>query len=115
MTIDVARLDATETVSAIKEGSISPQGYAEALAQRAADCADLNALQTFDPEYLIRTASKTFEANPEGRLSGLPLVAKDNINTTAYPTSGGTKSFIPINQVCMPCDSPFPPASKSGR
>ena len=91
MTKDYVSLDALAAVAAFKEGSVSPIEYAEAIADRAAANVDLNALQSFDPKFLVRTAGQTFEANPDARLSGLPLVAKDNINTTTYPTSGGTQ------------------------
>ena len=94
MTKDYVSLDASAAVAAFKEGSVSPIEYAEAIADRAAANADLNALQSFDPKFLVRTAGQTFEANPDARLSGLPLVAKDNINTTTYPTSGGTQVLL---------------------
>lgn len=94
MTLDLEQLDATAAVEAFKDGSVAPAAYAEALAGRAAEYSNLNALQSFDPEYLIRTATEAFQTHPEAPLSGLPLVAKDNINTTNYPTSGGTKALL---------------------
>lgn len=94
MTLDLERLDAVATVAALKEGSVSPAAYAEALAERAAKHADLNALQSFDAGQVVRAAAAAFEADPEAALAGLPIVAKDNINTTAYPTSGGTKALL---------------------
>lgn len=94
MTLDLERLDAVATVAALKEGSVSPAAYAEALAERAAKHADLNALQSFDAGQVVQAATAAFEAHPEAALAGLPIVAKDNINTTAYPTSGGTKALL---------------------
>ncbi|MDE4096056.1 indoleacetamide hydrolase [Phaeobacter gallaeciensis] len=94
MTLDLERLDAVATVAALKEGSVSPAAYAEALAERAAKHADLNALQSFDAGQVVQAAAAAFEAHPEAALAGLPIVAKDNINTTAYPTSGGTKALL---------------------
>ena len=94
MTLDLERLDAVVTVAALKEGSVSPAAYAEALAERAAKHADLNALQSFDAGQVVQAAAAAFEAHPEAALAGLPIVAKDNINTTAYPTSGGTKALL---------------------
>ncbi|MEX5596958.1 indoleacetamide hydrolase [Pseudophaeobacter sp. C1-32P7] len=94
MTLDLERLDAVATVAALKEGSVSPAAYAEALAERAAKHADLNALQSFDAGQVVQAATAAFEAHPEAALAGLPIVAKDNINTTAYPTSGGTGALL---------------------
>ncbi|MDE4303669.1 indoleacetamide hydrolase [Phaeobacter gallaeciensis] len=94
MTLDLERLDAVATVAALKEGSVSPAAYAEALAERAAKNADLNALQSFDAGQVVQAAAAAFKAHPEAVLAGLPIVAKDNINTTAYPTSGGTKALL---------------------
>ena len=94
MTVDMKSWDAVATVAAIKNGSVSAAEYAEALADRAAKCAELNTLQSFDGEHVVRTATEAFQANPEAALAGLPVVAKDNINTTYYPTSGGTKAML---------------------
>lgn len=94
MTLDLERLDATATVEAFKNGAVAPAEYAQELAGRAAEHSDLNALQSFDPEYLVQTATATFQAHPDTLLSGLPIVAKDNINTKNYPTSGGTKALL---------------------
>ena len=94
MTQDLERLDATAAVAAFKDGSVLPADYAQAIADRAAAHSALNALQSFDPEYLVRTATATYRAHPGGPLSGLPVLAKDNINTTTYPTSGGTAALL---------------------
>ncbi|MCB1394552.1 MAG: indoleacetamide hydrolase [Rhodobacter sp.] len=94
MTLDLARLDAVAAIAAIRDGSVSPAAYAEALADRAARHADLNALQSFDAEYVVRAAVEAHAAHPGAALAGLPVVAKDNINTTTYPTSGGTGALL---------------------
>ena len=94
MPLNLELLDAVAAVAAIRSGAVSPAEYAEALADRAAKHANLNALQYFEPEYLVRTAAAAFRTHPDGPLSGLPVVAKENINTTAYPTSGGTGALL---------------------
>ncbi|MCE8007524.1 indoleacetamide hydrolase [Aestuariivita sp.] len=94
MTTDLESLDAVGAIAALKDGSVSPVAYAEALTERAAAHTELNALQHFDAAYLVRAARDAFEADPGAALAGLPLVAKDNINTTAYPTSGGTAALL---------------------
>ena len=94
MSLDLDRLDAVSTVAAIRDGLVSAAEYAEALADQVAKHAGLNTLQSFDAEHVVRTATEAREAHPEGALAGLPVVAKDNINTTTYPTSGGTKALL---------------------
>ncbi len=94
MTQDFAKMDATDVVSGFQTGALSPAAYAEALADRAHKAADLNALQSFDPDYVVRAATDAFDTFPSGALSGLPVIAKDNINTTTYPTSGGTGALL---------------------
>ena len=51
-----------------------------------AERAQLNAIQSqINKNEALRAA-----AQAQGKLAGIPFVAKDNINTTALPTSGGT-------------------------
>ena len=100
MTLELDSLDATAALERFKDGSVAPAEYAEAIADRALEYSSLNALQSFNPEYLVRNATEAFQANPNALLSGLPVVAKDNINTTNYPTSGGTHALLdhtPLN------------------
>ena len=94
MARDLEHLDATAAVAAFKDGTISPADYAEALTDRAAKHLPLNTLQSFDPAYLARAVQEAFQTHPNGALAGLPLVAKDNINTAHYPTSGGTRALL---------------------
>ncbi|MEM6987177.1 MAG: amidase family protein, partial [Pseudomonadota bacterium] len=94
MSRDLGRLSATDTVAAFRAGTLSPVEYAEALAERAEQHAALNALQSFDADYLVRAVTEAASAHPSGALAGLPVIAKDNINTTVYPTSGGTRALL---------------------
>ena len=51
----------------------------------------LNALSFFSiSEYV----DKSLDDLPRGRLRGIPFVAKDNINTTKFPTTAGTKALL---------------------
>jgi len=88
-----ASLDAVGVVTAIKSGVLSPVTYAEGVAERAEANSHLNALAHFDPDYLITEAARSFENTPNGVLTGLPIVVKDNVNTTTYPTSAGTQAL----------------------
>ena len=54
-----------------------------------AEHAQLNAIQSqINKNEALRAA-----AQAQGKLAGIPFVAKDNINTTALPTSGGTPAL----------------------
>lgn len=90
---DLSELDAVAVVNAFKSGSLAPAAYAEALAERAAQHSHLNALQIFDADIMTRRATTAFDAVPDGVLAGLPIVAKDNINTRSHPTTGGTAAL----------------------
>lgn len=91
---DLGKLDAVAVISAFKSGAISPTEYAESLADRATAHIQLNALQSFDASTLAQNATNAFEVAPDATLAGVPIVAKDNINTTTFPTSGGTQTLL---------------------
>ncbi len=93
MVRDLAELDTFGAADAIRQGFIRPRTYAEALLERAQASAGLNALYCIDAENIIKRAEETAQANPESALAGLPLVAKDNINTSTLPTTGGTPAL----------------------
>ena len=59
------------------------------VARNAEAAKDLNALQSLDSELLENPPAQ----NRTGKLSGIPFVAKDNINTNSLPTSGGTPAL----------------------
>lgn len=94
MAQDLGKLDAVGAVVAFQSGTVTPRAYAEALVERAAKHKDLNALQSFDAEAVVGVADEAFAANPQAPLAGLPVVVKDNINTTSFPTSGGTTALL---------------------
>lgn len=94
MPTDYDNLDATAVVTGLRSGDITPEAYAEGVIERAHLHQDLNALQVFDPSTLAQQAKAAFSAHPNGALAGLPIVAKDNINTRNYPTSGGTSALL---------------------
>lgn len=94
MAQDLGKLDAVGAVAAFQSGTVTPRAYAEALVERAAQYANLNALQSFDADALVAVADEAYAANPQAPLAGLPVVVKDNINTTSFPTSGGTTALL---------------------
>ena len=70
MTLELDGLDATAALERFKDVSVAPAEYAEAIADRALEYSSLNALQSFNPEYLVRNATEAFQANPNALLSG---------------------------------------------
>lgn len=87
-------LDACGVLEGFRQERFSPADYVEALADRVAAHSALNAVQSFDRDHARRAAAAAFAADPDAALAGLPVIAKDNINTTTYPTSGGTRALL---------------------
>lgn len=57
----------------------------------------LNAVSHFDPELALQNARLADEKRSKGgagALCGLPVIAKDNINTLSFPTTGGTGALL---------------------
>ncbi len=90
-------LTATQAVSAIREGDLTAEAYAESLVARAKTSAELNALIAFDEQRVLSAAraadSKRASGGDLGPLHGLPIVLKDNIDTADYPTTAGTPAL----------------------
>ncbi|MGI9508815.1 MAG: indoleacetamide hydrolase [Geminicoccaceae bacterium] len=90
-------LTATEALSALRERRFSARAYAEAVLARSAELKRLNALISQDGEALLAAAAVADERLAAGDdaapLLGLPIVAKDNIDTADLPTTGGTPAL----------------------
>ena len=95
--LDAPALSASEAVAAIRRGDITAEAYATALLARAERLKDLNAYIALNRERLLAAARAVDLARSKGarlgRLAGLPLLVKDNIDTKAMPTTGGTKGL----------------------
>ena len=92
--MNLTEIDAVEVLSLFREGKLTPEAYAEALVDCAEKNKAVNALQFFDADMVIRAAKQCDELNSDLLLSGLPVVVKDSINTTSYPTTGGTFALL---------------------
>ncbi|MEO9516866.1 MAG: indoleacetamide hydrolase [Paracoccaceae bacterium] len=91
---DLSKLDGVATIAAFKSGAVTSTVYARSLVEKAALNSHLNALQSFATTALEPSVCEALRATPHGTLAGLPVLAKDNINTNTFPTSGGTKSLL---------------------
>lgn len=92
---------AAELLRRLDAGQLSAREYAQDTVRRWRENVGLNAVSFLDPDLLAKFALDADEKRARregGRLCGLPLIVKDNINTTAYPTTGGTAAL----QDCTP-------------
>lgn len=97
MDSEVIELSATAAVAAMRAGNMSALDYAEALLARCAAGAALNAFITLDP-VAVRAAARAADAHRAaggvlGLLHGLPIPAKDSVNTAGIETTVGTKAL----------------------
>jgi Asp-tRNA(Asn)/Glu-tRNA(Gln) amidotransferase A subunit family amidase len=92
--MDLTALTISDAAAALRRGEFSAEAYAEALLARAAAGAALNAFIHHDPAQVRADARAADAARarsaPPGALHGIPLALKDNLDTAAMPTTGGT-------------------------
>jgi Asp-tRNA(Asn)/Glu-tRNA(Gln) amidotransferase A subunit family amidase len=92
------RLTATKVVRHIAEGSLSAETYASTLLAQAGRLGFLNAIISIDSDALLEAARAVDVSRRQGqtlgRLAGLPLLVKDNIDTKDLPTTAGTPGLL---------------------
>lgn len=90
-------LSLREAAAAITRGDFSAEDYAEGLLERAAERRDLNAFIALDPAIVLEQARLAdldrAKGRSHGRLHGVPIALKDNIDTRLLPTTGGTPAL----------------------
>lgn len=87
-------LTATHAMAALNAGTLTATEYVNSLIAQIQAHSDLNALIYLD-QAGARAAAAQVDAKRKagqavGLLAGLPIMVKDNINTKAMPTTGGT-------------------------
>src|ERR1700709_2779428 len=75
---------AAEIVAAIRNKKITATAVAKAAIERAEQLKDLNAFIFFNKDGALATAAEIDEGR-SGPLAGLPIVIKENINTSDMP------------------------------
>ncbi|MCZ6628838.1 MAG: indoleacetamide hydrolase [SAR324 cluster bacterium] len=94
---DFTGITACDAVSGLKAGDFSAESYLDFLLARCEAHGALNAFITLDAEGARRAArhadAKRATGATLGKLHGLPLALKDNIDTAHLPTSGGTPAL----------------------
>ncbi len=90
-------LDIGAAAAAIRHGTVTAAALADALIDRAARAAGLNAFVTMDADRLrqaARAADRDRADNrPLGPLHGVPLAIKDNIDVAGFATTAGTPAL----------------------
>ena len=79
-----------------RSGTKKVADYVEEIIENAQSNADLGAVISLNEENLkssARVADQNIEAGKAGQLEGLPLIIKDNIDTSMLITTGGTGAF----------------------
>ncbi|WP_419913978.1 indoleacetamide hydrolase [Hoeflea sp.] len=88
---DPVDLTISEALAEMRGGNLSSADYAEAHIERSEKHAGLNAFVSHDWDSLREAARAADASGKAGEgLTGIPLVLKDNINTTTLPTSAAT-------------------------
>src|SRR5580692_2124996 len=87
-------LGVADAAAAIRTGATTAEALADALLARAAAHKSLNAFITLEPDKVRAAAREADQRRASGAsigpLHGVPLALKDNLDTTDYPTTGGT-------------------------
>ncbi|MDM0106600.1 indoleacetamide hydrolase [Variovorax sp. J22R24] len=90
-------LTASQAVDAIRNGRLSAEVYVTTLLERAEQQSGLNSMIALNKAGALAAARKVDAARASGAtlppLAGLPIVVKDNINTSDMPTTGGTPAL----------------------
>ncbi len=94
---DLLKLTATKALALMRSGRLKAETYAAVLLERARSLKSLNAIISQDAHHVLEAARNADKKRASGRLlgplHGLPVLFKDNINTTALRTTAGTPAL----------------------
>ncbi len=96
---DMLEMGAREAVERIKNGDMTTETYVARLVRHYKAYKDLNTVITINETRLLEEARAVDRTRAKGqtlgRLAGLPIAVKDNINVADYPTTLGNKALEP--------------------
>ena len=84
---------AVEIVAAIRDKKTTATGAVRAALERAEQLKELNVFIILNKDGALAAAAQVDKGERTGALAGLPIVVKDNINTSDMPTSAGTPAL----------------------
>lgn len=91
-------LTASEALELMKSGALTSEKYVTALLRRADSLEGLNVFISRDPAAALAAARSADRRRSLrlhcGRLCGLPVIVKDNINSADLPTTAGTPALV---------------------
>ncbi len=87
-------LTAQAAVDHIRSGELKAERYAQALLEQLSAHKDLNTVSYINEAKVLEDARAVDQARAKGtqlgRLAGLPMMFKDNMNTVGFPTAAGS-------------------------
>ena len=94
-------LSVAEAAQAIRSGDLTAESLAGALIARTQANAELNAFVNFEPDAILESARNADLARRQGkrlgRLHGVPICLKDNIDAVGYATTACTPALVGNN------------------
>ena len=103
--LNYTKLNARQIIDGISKGDFTSVEVAEGLIEQAEAWKDINSLVNFDIDRFLSLAEEADKKQKEGRaigkLHGLPLLVKDNIDVLNFPTTAATpalENYVPNKQ-----------------
>jgi indoleacetamide hydrolase len=94
--MDIKNINATDLIESVQSGALRVSDIAEQTSVLIDEKKDINAIISSNSSLLSKNAKLLDEKISEGNslpLHGLPILIKDNINTTDFPTTAGTPAL----------------------
>ena len=90
---DSSSATAAEIVASIRDKKMTAVSVVRAALARAEQLKELNAFIVLNRDGALEAAARVDLGETTGALAGLPIIVKDNINTSDMPTSAGTPAL----------------------
>ena len=90
---DSSSATAAEIVASIRDKKMTAVSAVRVALERAEQLKELNAFIVLNRDGALAAAARVDSGETTGALAGLPIIVKDNINTSDMPTSAGTPAL----------------------